>query len=474
MSRYEDGRWVKCRQNLRNSRAQFVRTLRRGISGALVIGVLSVAGCASAPSDDGASETAIDLPNSAVGNQAAWVLEVVNAPEPVAEEHVTQHLAKVMFDDLKVSDFVGVFEQLRADRPWISTEYNEKEDQAVVKIVGARGPALEMSISLDSAGMVNGLFFAPAKPERTPAADWKQLEKAVQGLPASTSLNVTKVTDQPETILAVGDDSMKPIGSIFKLYVLAAVVYAVEDGSLSWDSTLTVTDDVRSLPSGKLQDAPTGTVVTVREGAELMISISDNTAADMLMAAVGRDAVENAQARLGHHDPAANTPFLTTREMFQLGWGERAGAADEWDNASVAERSTILAQLPHGVLNIAPTAVTEPVWQHGLDWFANAADLRAAHLGLQELASTEAGEPVRKILAMNPGAGMTFGDKWTYVGFKGGSSAGELAGSWYVERADGELFTLSLQAASDDPADLVDIREYFAQIEDALALLADR
>lgn len=473
MTNYGEKNWSTRWRGTRGSRPEFLRRLRQSLSAVFMVGALVLAGCASPQSDEGASETEVALPDTGVGGEAGWVLDVVNAEKPVEATEIIQHMSEIMFDELTTADFIGVFEQLRAEKPWIATKFAGNGDQAVLRLQAAQGTALEMNISLDSGGMINGLFFAPAQADRTPAANWDELEEAVQALPASTSLSVSRVTDQPETVLAVDEDSVMPIGSIFKLYVLAAIVDAVETGSLGWDSTLTITDDVRSLPSGTLQDEPTGTVVTVREAADLMISISDNTATDMLMQAVGRDAVEKAQTRLGHHDPALNTPFLSTREMFQLGWGKPAEARDQWTKASVAERRTILARLPTGALNIDPAAASEPVWQRGLDWFANAADLRAAHLGLQELATSEAGKPVREILAMNAGAGMSIGEEWTYVGFKGGSSAGELAGSWYVERADGERFTLSIQAASDDPAALMDIRAYFGPIEDSLALLAN-
>ena len=440
--------------------------------GILVIGALVLAGCASAPSDKRPGPTEVRLPDTPVADAARWVLEVVNATEPVQEPAVIEQLSADMFDELSTADFIDVFEQLRANKPWVPTQYDAEGDQAVVRVHGAQGPAVEMTLALDAAGKINGLFFAPAPAERTPAANWDELADAVKALPARTSLSVTRVTDEAESLLAVDDEHVMPIGSIFKLYVLAAVAHAVDAGSLSWDSPLTLTDEVRSLPSGTLQDKPTGTVVTVQEAAELMISISDNTATDLLMDAVGRDAVENAQTQLGHHDPAVNTPFLSTREMFQLGWGEPADGRDRWMSASAEERRAILAGLPTGVITIDPASATEPVWQRGLDWFANAADLRTAHLGLQKLALTESGKPIRDILAKNAGAGMSIGEEWTYVGFKGGSSAGELAGSWYVERADGERFTLSLQASSDDPNTLSDIRSYFGQIEDALALLA--
>ena len=49
-----------------------------------------------------------------------------------------------------------------------------------------------------------------------------------------------------------------------------------------------------------------------------MISISDNTAADMLIARLGRTAVEDALKTSGMADPSRDRPFLTSRESFTL------------------------------------------------------------------------------------------------------------------------------------------------------------
>ena len=58
--------------------------------------------------------------------------------------------------------------------------------------------------------------------------------------------------------------------------------------------------------------------MTVRQVASEMISISDNTAADMLISLVGRGAVEAAARAVGMADPALDVPFLTTRELLVL------------------------------------------------------------------------------------------------------------------------------------------------------------
>src|SRR5690606_31011699 len=106
----------------------------------------------------------------------------------------------------------------------------------------------------------------------------------------------------------------QPIGSQFKLWVLGALARQIADGTVAWDQTLTVEADDQSMGNaeGSLQVVAPGTEVTVEEAATLMISISDNTATDLLVDLVGRDAVEE-QMREWVADPAPNEPFLTTK-----------------------------------------------------------------------------------------------------------------------------------------------------------------
>ena len=100
--------------------------------------------------------------------------------------------------------------------------------------------------------------------------------------------------------------------------MLDALARAIAAGTVSWNQRLTLTSQLTSLPSGNLATEPAGTQVTVMQAAEDMISSSDNTAADLLITLVGRTAVESAAASSGMADPALDTPFLTTRELFVL------------------------------------------------------------------------------------------------------------------------------------------------------------
>ena len=73
-----------------------------------------------------------------------------------------------------------------------------------------------------------------------------------------------------------------------------------------------------------LQYEPDGTQISVQDAAAKMISISDNTATDMLINLVGRSAVEAALTSAGMANPALDRPFLTTREAFILDAGAMA------------------------------------------------------------------------------------------------------------------------------------------------------
>lgn len=133
-------------------------------------------------------------------------------------------------------------------------------------------------------------------------------------------------------------------------------------------------------PTGRLQDEPTGTSVTVAEAADLMIAISDNTATDLLIDLVGRDAVEDVPA--------------------------------------------------------GPVAANE------IGWYASPAELCDALVMLRERAALPELEPVGEALGHNPIARL--GDAWTSSSAKGGSMPGVLAFAWELERDDGRRFAFSV------------------------------
>jgi beta-lactamase class A len=451
------------------------RRRNRSALGALAaVSALLLSACA--PVGGGGSTpapSAVSIPDTPVGEQVSWAIDALNGEiDPTAAE-IEERLNAEMLAAVTGEQLVDIVDQLSAGKPWTPTVYDGTETQASATIVSGSQGSLDVQASVDADGLISGLLFQPTPAERTPAASWDELEENVAALDADTSLRVTDVTggEPGDVVLSVGDDAAQPLGSIFKLYVLGAVVTAVDEGRLAWEDSLEITDDLKSLPSGELQDAESGTTVTVRDAAQKMIEISDNTATDMLIDAVGRESVERALADMGHSDPSLNTPFPSTRALFQIGWGDDGVLRDEWRDGDEAERRALLDALPDGLVDVEPTALVDAVWVDGVDWFASPDDLVAAHLALQDLATTEAGEPVRDILSANPGFAPDTVEPFGYVAFKGGSSVGVLAGSWYVETGD-EAYVITIQSSTEDPAALVDQSLYFGQAQDAMALLA--
>lgn len=459
----------------RSSRA--ARAARRSSAAAiLVAATVLIAACAQPSPDEPPAESSaapsVDLPETPVGAQARWVLDEVNAEEAPRESDLEERFDPVMFEQLAAADLQKVFTDMQAAAPWTAIAYEGTELQARVTIESAQA-TYDMTLSVTDEEKVNGLYFGPPQAERTPAASWEELREQIEEAPFTATLQVSDASEggAGETLELIGDPVASPIGSVFKLWVLGAVVDAVAAETLTWDTELTIDAGVRSLPSGEMQNLPDGTAVTVREAAEKMIAISDNTATDALIRAVGRDAVVAAMTDMGHAQPESNTPFLTTREMFWLLFGD-PGLREMWAGAAddSAARAALLERIPAGVPDLAAAAAATPGWSAGIDWFATPDDIVAAHVALQERARTDAGEPVRGILSANPG--IEFGDEWTYAGFKGGSSLGVLAGSWLLEREGADPVVITVFARSDDAQQLANPGIVFGWAEDAAALIA--
>lgn len=441
------------------------------------------AASSTAPATPGAALPAVELPAGQVGDHARWLVGQLGTDPVEDAETLAPRFSPAMLEQVGADALVAGIASVRATGPWTPVAFDGSGTMGIMTIQDSAGTFLDAQITVDADGLVAGLLLTPGTdPSRPAPTTWEELDERVAELDGDAAVLVSRVApadvaaqlpvERCDPVHGVGDtETAMPVASIFKLYVLAAVAQAVEGGTLTWDTPLTLTDDVRSLPSGTLQDEPSGTVVSVRDAAGAMIAISDNTAADLLVATVGRDAVLAALTATGHSDPALNTPFLTTRDLFRLGW---AGAVDApaWDSLSEAEQATAVAALPGGPLAVDPADVTTAVWEQGVDWFATAADLCAVHVALQDAAGTPTGGPVREILAANPGVEIDTA-AWPYVGFKGGSTPGVVAGSWFAQDAAGEAVVVSVQLASSDPATLPSVGTFVDLAEAALTLAAD-
>ena len=241
-------------------------------------------------------------------------------------------------------------------------------------------------------------------------------------------------------LLASAENPQMPLGSTFKLYVLAALAREVAQGKRNWDDVVTLTD-TRSYPSGVMQDWPSQAPVTLHTLASQMISISDNTATDQLITLLGRDVVAQAMVDSGHSEPALNTPFLTTRELFLLKGGPVSRLAS-YRRSDAEVREQILDGMDTPALSANEIEAAFLIGPIALDveWFASAADLANLFGFMRETADPQA----FAILAIKPSMMPSSRPNWRYVGYKGGSEPGVLQLTWLLTDKEGRDHVLVL------------------------------
>lgn len=447
----------------------------------LAAAALCLTGCTTtdtAPDPTASSAVStVEIPSSELGAATTWVLDIIQGDAEVDEAEIQERFAPETIAQIGTpAELVTAFESLQALAPYTVLAYEETGTVAGTRLEtggeGVEGTVFLLSVSLDDEGLLTGATVQPAPEIPEPAANWDELTDRTDEIGAPVTVTVFDVSDGAvdEPIFSAGDlEGAQPSGSMFKLFVLLAVVDAVEAGTLAWDDTLTLTDATRSLPSGELQEEPDGTEVSVEDAALGMISISDNTATDLLIEAVGIEAVE---AQISEHatDGAdATTPMLSTRAFFQLGWGDEELRA-EWAAADDAEREALRDRVDAGPLTTTAPDVVIPVWQDGVDWFFSSADLARVAVALDAASDTEAGEPIEEILTTNPG--LETADDWDSVGFKGGSSVGVIGGTWML-LDDDDAYVVVVQSATQSEDEYLAQRSTMYLGTNAAVLLAE-
>jgi len=252
-------------------------------------------------------------------------------------------------------------------------------------------------------------------PELT-GVDLGELVEVFAKLPGETSVLV--LTDGKD-VVARSPDANLAVGSAFKLAVLAAVAdYVKRRGPRGWEKIVKLSAAHHSLPSGKLHEWPAGTPLTLASLVAQMISISDNTATDELMAFVGRAAVEK-------HAGVVNRPIMTTREMFQLKDPAHLDRIARYRKGDEAARRKQLAELVDASLPAVGDIAKMPP-SPDVEWFFSARELCALM------------DRVHALPAMHINPGLADRERWAEVAFKGGSEPGVINLTTHLEGKDGK------------------------------------
>ncbi|QNQ08040.1 serine hydrolase [Sphingomonas alpina] len=235
------------------------------------------------------------------------------------------------------------------------------------------------------------------------------------------------------------------IGSEFKLVILAELVRSISAGERRWEDEITLAGT--GLPGGAYMSSPAGTKVSLYDLAEKMISVSDNSATDILLKLAGRAKVEAMLGTVGIADPAGMRPFLSTLELFKLKGASGGALGERWAGLDEAGRRALLdgdvARLPVSAINPALFASGKPIRVGSIEWFASPADMVRVMDWLRRHTESGPAARAREILAKNSGVGAGPAGRWQYLGFKGGSEPGVIAMTFLLQGKDGHWYAMS-------------------------------
>ncbi|MFI1884495.1 serine hydrolase [Streptomyces jumonjinensis] len=393
-----------------------------------------------------AAEAALAADGSPMGEAARWAVNLLTAPDIASDEEMAARFMPT-FGAGVAGKFSPTLREWRAQGPYTVEDYQAVAHKSWVTLTGPAGERHTLSLTLDSNGVIRILTLRPEMAiPRT--RTWDELEEALRIPGIEHSVLAARLTPSGPVVLHETDaDRPMATGSANKLYVMRALIEALESGKISWDDEVTVTPELRSLPTGDMQDLPDGTRVSVRETAHKMIVLSDNTAADIFVDRLGREAVERAVAASGHHDPSLMRPFLSSQEFFELGWGAPERRA-EWTRRDEAGRREMLRGIT-GPMAVRGSDLGETVHQLGIDWMMNAYDVLHVLAGLMEDSDRDATGAVERILTAYPGI-VADPAIWARVYFKAGSSPGVMMFCWLLQNRAGETYVLVLRQMADE------------------------
>jgi beta-lactamase class A len=136
----------------------------------------------------------------------------------------------------------------------------------------------------------SGQYVAPQEPAPAPAPQkWAELEKNIGRSLGDFQGEIGFVIKDLQTGRSIvrNPDRRFPSASMVKIPIMAACFKAVEDERISLHDVLKLKRADRTSGSGVLRASPPGTQVTVEKLIELMITDSDNTAANMIIDLLG-------------------------------------------------------------------------------------------------------------------------------------------------------------------------------------------
>jgi hypothetical protein len=417
------------------------------------------------------------IPKSRAGDGLRWVLEAMNsgdvseAPEKCDEsflEFISQKELGETLAEIREKAFEG------QDAFAVRIMEGERDDNLSATITNKAGSRyLDAFVAVDDkTGKITSLRFnASSGPGNGGGAgagggandggapskgDWDAFGDNLQELGGDVTFAAYELVQKDKADLrsewimmplaSKDEDTAMAINAAGSLYVLGALVEDIAAGTITWNEQLPIHDDLKSLPSGRMQLEEVGATFPVSRYAQLMMTITDNTATDHLMARLGRQRIERYANQ--HSDLVnLNTPFLTTAEFFKLKLSADDLLREQFakgDNDAQRTMLGITGEVAGLPLNMdALREWGDPTFIQHIGWFATARQCCKLMTELRRAELQPGMEPLGEALRGNPGLGLPV-DTWPTVIFKGGQEPGVQSGVWMLERKDGRWFVMTV------------------------------
>lgn len=287
------------------------------------------------------------------------------------------------------------------------------------------------TLHLDVHGKIESMWFGAAKSLHD---TFDSVLADVKALGGTVAVTIRK--NGMETLMAYNDTVPLGVGSAFKMAILKTLMEKIHRGEATWSDVIPLDKNRMSLPTGFLQTWQPGTPMTLASLANLMISQSDNTAADHLLFYCGRENVEK-------NVPARDRPYLSTLELFKLKWGTSAHDSILRSRYIAAQRynekCAILADVDSAASDsnlLAAIIASGPKDLTSLEWFYTTDEM----CGMIEQVR---GEPAMQINS----SGIINTDDWKAVAYKGGSEPGVINMTYALEsKHTNNYYTLAVTA----------------------------
>jgi hypothetical protein len=409
------------------------------------------------------------VPPTAAGKQLGWLLSIAKLPLPAAE--IDGHFDAAFLAKASPTVLNSAFASLAQSGLPTLVQVSRAMPASLSAVISFGSSAYDVALTVDGSGLISGLLFTPhavAAP-----TTWRALDAQLGAIAPGVGFLAARVGagGTCTAVHAVNASTPRPLGSMFKLFVLGALANAVHEHKIAWGQLVTVTAAVKTGGSGTLQNVPDGTKVTVEQAALKMISVSDNTAADLLLNLVGRSAVE-AQVRAWVSQPRLDIPFLTVKELFALHYDDFPALARRYLSLGPAARAAFLSSTVDRVPPGAETAAAAPRDIDSIEWLASPDDICRAFSGLAALRAEPGLDPLGTVLSTNNGGIGLSATAWPTIWFKGGSEPGVLTLAFLARDRAGR--TDVVVALTENPAKALgptSVNDLLAVVKGAFGLL---